>query len=234
MSESKSPGTSRTLGKNYWRLWTASVVSNFGDGLALVAYPWLASAITRSPLHLAGIAIATRLPWALFSLPAGVITDRIDRRKLIGWMDSFRFTLTLGVAILIAFGADSFADPAALADGTASPPSNQLWWLIMLYGSALLFGSAEVLRDNAAQTLMPSVVAPEQLELANGRLGGAEMVMNMFVGLPLAGVFIAITLSLPFFVDSLTFLVSAVLILSIAGDFRTEKAKQKEIGRAHV
>jgi len=226
MANTKPTTRTRKLGRNYWQLWTASVVSNFGDGLALIAYPWLASTITRSPLHLAGVAIATRLPWALFSLPAGVITDRVDRRKLVGWMDAFRFALTLGVAILIAFGADNFADPAALAEGTARPPTNQIWWLALLYGSALLFGSAEVLRDNAAQTLMPSVVEPEQLERANGRLWGAEMVMNSFVGPPLAGVFIAISLSLPFFIDSATFVVSAVLVLSIAGDFRTEKAKQ--------
>jgi len=212
------------LGPNYWKLWTASVVSNLGDGLSGIAYPWLASAITRSPIHLAGMVIATRLPWALFSLPAGVITDRVDRRKLVGWMDSFRFALTLSVAILISFGAGGFPDPTALAAGDANPPSNQLWWLALLYGSALLFGFAEVLRDNAAQTLMPSVVQPDQLEKANGRLWGAEMVMNSFVGPPLAGLLIAVALALPFFVDAVTFLVSAVLILAIAGDFRTKQA----------
>lgn len=44
---------SKPLGRNYWRLWTASVISNFGDGVATVAYPWLASALTRSPVHIA-------------------------------------------------------------------------------------------------------------------------------------------------------------------------------------
>lgn len=224
MSDTTTGGITTGLGSNYWKLWTASVVSNLGDGLSGIAYPWLASAITRSPIHLAGMVIATRLPWALFSLPAGVITDRVDRRKLIGWMDAFRFGLTLAVATLVAFGAGGFPDPAALAAGAAEPPANQLWWLAMLYGSALLFGFAEVLRDNAAQTLMPSVVRTDQLERANGRLWGAEMVMNSFVGPPLAGVLIAVTLALPFFVDAATFLVSAVLILAITGDFRTKQA----------
>ena len=36
------------LGANYWKLWTASVTSNLGDGISTVAYPWLASAVTRS------------------------------------------------------------------------------------------------------------------------------------------------------------------------------------------
>ena len=107
----------RPLGANYLRLWLASIVSNFGDGLATVAYPWLASSVTRSPLHLAGIAIATRLPWALFSLPAGVITDRVDRRRLIGSMDALRFGLTLTVGVIVGIGASQFPDPTDLAAG---------------------------------------------------------------------------------------------------------------------
>ena len=92
------------LGGNYWRLWTSSVVSNLGDGISVIAYPWLASAITRDPVQIALIAVAQRLPWLLFSLPAGVITDRVDRRKLVAWMDVFRFAITITVA-LIVFGA---------------------------------------------------------------------------------------------------------------------------------
>ncbi len=78
---------------------SASVVSNLGDGVSIVAYPWLASSLTRSPIHIAAVALVTRLPWLIFTLPAGVITDRIDRRKLAAWMDVFRFLLTLGVAV---------------------------------------------------------------------------------------------------------------------------------------
>lgn len=50
------------LGRNYWTLWSASVVSNLGDGVAAIAYPWLASAITRDPVLIALIAVAQRLP----------------------------------------------------------------------------------------------------------------------------------------------------------------------------
>ena len=214
----------KPLGANYLRLWLASIVSNFGDGLATVAYPWLASSVTRSPLHLAGIAIATRLPWALFTLPAGVITDRVDRRKLIASMDAFRFVLTLIVGIIVGVGASQFPDPSELAAGTADAPAGASWFLVTLYGSALLFGMAEVLRDNAAQTLIPSVVDKDQLERANGRLWGAEMVMNSFVGPPAAGLLIAVALALPFYVDAVTFFVSAILIFSIVGDFRPKSA----------
>ena len=71
------------LGRNYRRLFGAATISNLGDGVALVAYPWLASAITRNPLLIAIIVVVQRLPWLLFALPAGVLTDRHDRRRLM-------------------------------------------------------------------------------------------------------------------------------------------------------
>jgi hypothetical protein len=58
-----------TLGKNYWKLWTASVTSNLGDGVAVIAYPWLASAVTRNALLIALIAIAQRLSLTRFLSP---------------------------------------------------------------------------------------------------------------------------------------------------------------------
>lgn len=214
MSESKTP-----LGPGYWKLWTASVVSNLGDGLSIVAYPWLASALTRNPVAIAGIAVATRLPWLVFTLPAGVITDRVDRRKLVLGMDVIRFALTLGVALVVLAGESSLNDPGDIADGLASTPENGALALALLYVAAMLLGSAEVLRDNSAQTLMPSLVDAENLDKANGRLWGAEMVMNAFVGPPLAGFLLGVSFALPFFIDAGTFAVAAGLLFLIAGDF---------------
>ncbi len=208
------------LGPGYWRLWSASVVSNLGDGLSIVAYPWLASALTRNPVAIAGVMIATRLPWLIFTLPAGVITDRVDRRRLVLGMDMSRFVLTFGVAIVVLLGEGSLSDPGDIADGVASPPASAGMALALLYVAALLLGSAEVLRDNAAQTLMPSLVSRGNLERANGRLWGAEVVMNAFVGPPLAGFLLAVSFALPFFIDAGTFAVGAALIFMIAGDFR--------------
>lgn len=214
---------SKPLGANYWRLWVASVISNFGDGVGVVAYPWLASAVTRNPVHIALVAVATRLPWLIFTLPAGVITDRVDRRLLVAWMDVLRFVFTLGVAFVVLASQGQFASPDAIATGTAPIPDNSSFLLVVIYISALLLGTAEVLRDNSAQTLMPAVVDPENLEKANGRLWGAEMVMNSFAGPPIAGFLLAIAFSLPFFVDAATFAVSAVLIFTITGQFRAAR-----------
>jgi MFS family permease len=211
---------STPLGANYWKLWTASVISNFGDGVATVAYPWLASAITRNPIHIALVTVATRLPWLLFSLPAGVITDRVDRKRLVVVMDAIRFVATLGLALVVLSSQGDLSSPEAVAAGVALPPPNATFLLVAVYLAAILLGTAEVFRDNAAQTLMPSFVEEENLERANGRLWGAELVMNSFAGPPAGGFLLAAAFALPFFVDSVTFGASAALIFTIAGRFR--------------
>src|SRR3970282_2119334 len=67
---------------------------------------------------------------------------------------------------------------------------------------------------------MSSIVEEANLERANGRLWGAEVVMNSFAGPPAGGFLLAAAFALPFFVDSVTFGASAALILTIAGQFR--------------
>lgn len=212
------------FGANYWKLWSASVVSNLGDGVAMIAYPWLASAVTRNAALIAVIAIAQKIPWLVFTLPAGVITDRVDRRTIMTATAVFRTVLTLTVAIVVYLNQSVLPSPDELAAG-AFVESNLTVYLTLVV-SALLFGFAEVLYDNAAQTILPAIVEPEALERANGRLWGAEMVMNQFTGPPLGSVLIAIGFALPFFFDAGTFAISAALIFALTGAFRVETAEE--------
>jgi hypothetical protein len=41
----KAAKTRDKLGASYWKLWSATGISNLGDGVAAVAYPWLASSL---------------------------------------------------------------------------------------------------------------------------------------------------------------------------------------------
>ena len=88
--------------------------------------------MTRDPLAIGAVAAAGRLPWLLFALPAGVIIDRSDQRKLIARADLLRAGIVLTILLL------------AMAD--TSPGA--VW---VLAGLAFLLGAAEVLRDSAAQ-----------------------------------------------------------------------------------
>ena len=216
------------LGPNYWKLWSASVVSNLGDGVAVVAYPWLASLITRDGFKLGLVVLAGRLPWLLFSLPAGVITDRVDRRRIMVWMDILRAVLTAGVVLVILANQvelNSFASDQV-------PLPNETVLLVVLIVATFLFGMAEVLRDNSGQTLMPALVDQTVLEKANGRMWAAEMVMNQFVGPPLGGFLLGVGLAVPFYLHTGSFVVSAVLLMLIVGQFRARTVSDVEQPRA--
>tara|TARA_B100000780_G_scaffold224609_1_gene163732 strand:- start:1455 stop:1724 length:270 start_codon:yes stop_codon:yes gene_type:complete len=82
----------------------------------------------------------------LGAIPAGVITDRYDRQNLMVGADIFRMILTLGLLTCAVM-------PPLLA-----PPEATFAAIVMVSGLAFLLGVAEVLRDNAAKTVMQSIV----------------------------------------------------------------------------
>lgn len=210
----------RPLGAGYRTLFGASVISNLGDGVGLIAYPWLASALTRSPLLIAAVGVAQRLPWLVFTLPAGVITDRVDRQRLMVLANAARAVLTalLAVAVLVRSGTIPAPDEIDGVVGTT-------WSLYLaVIVATVLAGTAEVLYDNSAQTFMPAIVEPAELERANGRLYSAELVANQFLGPPLASLLLATGFLLPILVDAGSFAVSAALVASISGLRRASRA----------
>ena len=87
------------------RFITASAMTNLADGIAVVAWGWIASLLTRDAFLVALVPVALRLPWFLLALPAGLVTDRVDRRKLILRMDALR-GIAFGGAALARGGFD--------------------------------------------------------------------------------------------------------------------------------
>ncbi len=162
------------------------------------------------------VPLAQRLPWLIFTLHAGVITDRYDRRKIIVTMDFFRGVLTAIV------GAGVYLNSSHLPSlkNVTHPHPTQLKLYMLLLMTALLFGFMEVLRDNSAQTLMPSIVGEAQLEKANGQMWSAESLTNNFIGPPLGSLLLGLTMALPFFFDAATFFFCAGLIATLVGTFR--------------
>jgi MFS family permease len=190
-----SPGP---LGPAFTRLLSASVATNLADGVSTVALPLVAAELTRSPAAVAGVALAQRLPWLLFSLLAGAVVDRCDRRALLWRTDA-------GRACVLAVLA------AASAAGALNLPA--------LYGLAFALGAAETVRDNTAQTILPSVVRRDRLEAANGRLMAAEILTNQLAGPPLGGLLVAGAAWLAFAFDAALFAGAALLMAGMAGTF---------------
>lgn len=67
----------------YRRIWTAAVVSHIGTFLQLTAAPWLMHELTRSPLMVSLVTTALLLPRLLLTVPAGVLSEVVDRRSLL-------------------------------------------------------------------------------------------------------------------------------------------------------
>lgn len=193
----------RTAGQDarYWRLWGAVASSNLGDGLVSVAFPWLASLLTRDPLLISGVVLATSLPWLLFSLQAGVLGDRMDRRRLMVSANAVR---------------------AVVAGATTAAVVTDVMTLPALYAAAFALGMCEVVFDNTSQAILPAIVPRDRLERANGTIIGAQMVIADFVARPLSGAIIGVALSLPFAIDAATAAVSAGLVAMIPGTFRAD------------
>lgn len=191
------------MSASYWKLWAASTISNLGDGIFLVGLPLLAARQTRSATAISLISVAAALPWLILSLPVGALVDRGDRRRLMVRADLVRAAAVGVLAILAATG------------------NVEIW---MLWAAAALLGIAEVFFDNAAQAILPSIVEPELLERANGRRYSAEMAANTFIGTPIGGILFAAAIWLPFATDAGSFLVAALLVLSLRGSFRPADA----------
>jgi MFS family permease len=172
--------------------------------------------VTRNPLLITLIGVAQRLPWLVFTLPAGVITDRVDRRRAMVLMDCGRGLVAALLAIAVALRADQLPAP----DELRSVQGTELGLYALILGATLLLGFAEVLRDNSAQTILPAIVEPDQLERANGRLWAAESVGNTFLGPPLGSLLIAASFALPIAFDAASFLASATLMALVPGTFR--------------
>jgi MFS family permease len=218
------------LGRNYRRLFGATTIANVGDGVGLVAYPWLASAITRNPLLISVVVVMQRLPWLLFALPAGVLTDRHDRRLLMVGANAARAAVTLFVAVAVLVRGGDLPGPDELDTVVAT----DTFLYACLLVATFLLGVGEVLYDNTAQTLMPSLVPQNQLEKANGRLWSAEEAANRFIGPPLGSVLLATGFALPFLVDAGSFVISAALISTISPARRRVETVTRRSWRAEL
>lgn len=189
-------GRGTGLGRDFGTLWLANSVSTLGDGVVAAAGPLLVASVSDDPV-LVGLAVfVQQLPWLLFSLVSGVVVDRIDKRRLIVVVDVLRGAVTAVLALTVA-------------TGHASIP--------VLYALAFALGTGETLAQNAAATLVPAVVAPEDLPRANSRLHGAYFVLNKFAGRPLGAALFVIAAAAPFCVDATSFLASALLVATVRG-----------------
>ena len=211
--------------KNFNLLLTASTFSNLADGIAGFAYPWLFSLLTRDPLLISIVSVLVNLPRLIFVLYAGVIADKFNRQKILIYTRLGQVFLTSMFILLIFINLDSI--PKAVQ---FNEPQFESKFLIIstAYLLAFMFGLLEVTRDNAAQAFLPQIVSKDNLPKANGRLFGIEIVTNNFLGTPVGGFLIGLSLITPFIFDTLLMLASVFFIIGIKGKFERHEKNSKE------
>ena len=189
------------LNRRFWRIWAAAGTSSLGDGMVFVGFPLLALTYTKSPIQIAGVAVAGAVAAPLVALPAGTFADRLNRRRLLVTRELSRF------ALLAAFGI-------AILRHEANLP--------MLYAVVFLLRGLSVAFDIAARAVLPSIVEPKLLVKANANLVTAQKVAEDIAGQAVGGVLFAAASSLPFIADALSFAGSAGILNRALPDTRPE------------
>jgi len=200
------------LGRDFRWLLSSSIVNNTGDGVVLAAGPLLVASLTGDPFVVSLALLFHYLPALIFGVIGGAAADRFDRRRLV-------IVANVGRALVLTVLV------ATIVTGTVSIP--------LILASIFLLGTAETFADAAASTLLPSMVAHEDLGIGNARMQGAFISANQLIGPPIGAFLFTIGMALPFAANAVAFLFGAVLISRISSSIgvvrRAESGARRSI-----
>jgi MFS family permease len=179
------------LGKDFSRIWSASLITNLVDGVLRLSAPLLAVSLTEDPVLIGLMTALGLLPWLFFAIPIGAYVDRVDRRKALVGGNMLRSAIAIFVAFAIA---QEFIN---------------IW---ILLGCVFLFGICEVLVDTTSQSVLPQILDKSNFERGNSRLQISEVIVAQFAGSPLSGFLYAISIALPFYFSTAGFVAAALLL----------------------
>jgi len=177
------------------RLWAAASVSIFGSLITRIALPLLAIlTLGAGPIEVAvlrGMDLGATL---LVGLVAGAWVDRLRRRPVLIWADLGRAVLLGSIPVAFVLGVLTF------------------WQLLAVAAAAAVLTAFFDAADNA---FLPTLVDRERLVEANGALAASGSAAE-FLGFGLSGVLVQVlTAPITILIDAVTYVVSAVLLLSI-------------------
>ncbi|QOJ23008.1 MAG: MFS transporter [Gammaproteobacteria bacterium] len=173
-------------------LWLATLVSNIGTWMFNVTSGWMMTELSPSPLMIALVQAATALPIFLFALPAGVLGDLFNRRKLLFWTQIFL------AAVLFIF-------TALLWTGVTSP------WILLAFTFCIGVGTA--FASPAWQAIVPRLV-PRNVLASAIVWNGMSMNIARAIGPALGGFVLAAAGAMAtVFIDALSYLAVAAALL---------------------
>jgi MFS family permease len=198
--------------RDFVLLQAGQLLSAAGSESVGVVYPLLVLGLTNSPAKAGFVAFVRYLPMALLSLPAGILVDRADRKRLMITADVVRAIAAGGLVAAIA--ADALA-----------------YWQILVV--AAVEGSAWALFSPAAGAALRSVVPLGQLPDAAG-VQQARTAMVSLVGPPLGGALLALGKALPFAVNAVSYLASTISLALMHTPFQEQRERDSQPLRAQL
>ena len=193
--------------RDFRLLWIGETVSVFGDQFYLVALPWLALQLSGSGLALGSVLMTAGIPRAALMLAGGAATDRFSSRSVMLVSNIMRCGITVLLAALVYTHAV------------------RLWHL---YVTAAAFGAFDAFFYPAYVSIVPSLLAQEQLAAGNSLMYGSAQLTNL-IGPAAAGALIGSAgLSGAFGVDAATFMVS-IAMLALITSVGTHAARQQPL-----
>jgi MFS family permease len=187
-------------------LWIGQLLSDTGSEVGMLAYPLLILALTHSAVLAGIVGTAREVALICLQLPAGALSDRLDRRLTMIVCDVMRAALLVALGILIALHLAS--------------------WPVVLVVS-VIEGSASAIFNPAATAALPGIVPDGQLEEAwaatEARTWGASL-----AGTALGGVLFGLGRAVPFLADAVSYAASFGTVSRIRGRFRPEQTAERK------
>ena len=194
--------------RNYRWTWSGQVVSEIGDHFNNVAVFSLALANTRSGLVVTGIMLSRAIPAVLAGPVAGVVLDRLDRKRIMIASDLIRAVVAIGFILAI-------------------PRSDT--WLLYLLSALLMFASPFFTSGRSA--ILPTIANKDELHTANS-LTQTTQWMTLTIGAFLGGTTVMqFGYKWAFAFNALSFLFSAACISRLRverGSFRAARPNMEK------
>jgi MFS family permease len=197
--------------RDFRLLWSGMCVSLLGDGIFLVAMAWQVYALSNAPTALALVGITMTVPTIAFLLLGGVISDRLDRRRIMLASDLVRGVAVGLLALLSLTGALELWHVAAIA---------------AVYGAGTAFFSP------AFDALVPELLPADELAQANALDQFVRPIALRLAGPALGGVLIDVLgVGTAFALDAASFAVSAAALLAMAPGVRAASGTHGSVTR---
>jgi MFS family permease len=191
----------RRFGSDFWKFLVGQTVSNLGSSFTVFALPLLVFKLTGSALSLALVTAAEYLPYLLFGLVIGAGVDRVDRKRLMIFVDTLQTLVILSIPLLATLDLLS------------------LWWV---YAVGFASSTLWVCFNTAEFAALPSLIREEDLVVANGRLQGSYAAAAV-AGPLLAGLLVALVpVHMVLILDASSFLVSVLCLALIRASFNAD------------